>query len=573
MREDAISVRIRAKSVGSGFGGSYVGPMKSKTKPGSAEARAAAEFESAASEWLEESCALFPEHASKLGFRKYDPLLGGNSAMERAAHIVLHERTLARIEALPEGLFDGDAWLDRRGMLAMLRTSLLRERDLREWQTNPQIHSNAAIDSIFELVVRGAEKLVRVLPAIESRLAKLPDYLRAGAECVRLPEPLWTSLAVRSCAGAVEFLEGLEPELASRSSNPERLRRNLRAAVQAFNDYADAVSRKKQGPKGGFAIGRERMEFLIREQLGLDLSLPEVRAIGLREIDRQRHLLEKAARRHGRRAAKDVIAAAAENWTPQKPLIELYREATARIQAALRDSGLVTPPVGDRLKVLPVPPFLKHQFPTAAYSAPEPFSRDRTGIFWVNDLSLEQTNPARRLAEVRQHHGLELTCVHEGYPGHHLQFVVQFAHRSRWRRLFSHAIFYEGWTMWCEKLAVERGLVDFPGAELIQLHDALWRAHRIVIDCGLQEGTLTPAGAASMLQKGVGFTAARAKGDVNWYTSSPSVPMSYLLGRLEVEKLHANLVEGRGWNLKTFNDWMLSHGAIPYSWIVRAAPL
>jgi hypothetical protein len=543
------------------------------TKTASEELRALAEFESAATEWLDGTCELFPEQASKLGFRKFDALLGGNSARERAAHIALLERTLGRIEALPELLFQGDAWLDRRGMLAMLRVGLLRERDMREWQANPQIHCNAAIDSVFELVVRCAEKLARAVPAIESRLAKLPDYLRAGAECVRNPDPLWSSLAVRSCAGAVEFLEGLEPELVRWSAHPERLRRDLHAAARAFNDFADAISRKKQGAKGGFAIGRERLEFLIREQLGLDLSLPEVRAIGLREIARHESLLAEAAKKYGRRSARELIDEAAANWTPQKPLLEIYREATLRIQKKLRKSGLVTPPTGDRLKVLPVPPFLKHQFPTAAYSAPEPFSRDRTGIFWVNDLSLDQPTPARRLAEVRQHHGLELTCVHEGYPGHHLQFVVQFGHRSRWRRLFSHAIFYEGWTMWCEKMAVERGLVDFPGADLIQLHDALWRAHRIVIDCGLQEGSLKHAQAASMLQRGVGFTAARAKGDVNWYTSSPAVPMSYLLGRLEVEKLHCRLVEGRGWSLKKFNDWMLSHGALPYSWIMRAEGL
>ena len=547
--------------------------MKTRKKPATPEARAAAEFESAAKAWLEESCELFPEQASKLGFRKYDSLLGINSASARAAHVALLERTLGRIEALPEALFEGDAWLDRRGMLAMLRTTLLRERDLCEWRKNPQIHCNAAIDSVFELMVRGAEKLSKVLPAIESRLAKLPDYLRAGAECIRDPEPLWTSLAVRSCAGAVEFLEGIGPELVSRSAHPERLGRDLRVAARAFNDYADAVSRKKQGPKGGFAIGRERLEFLIREQLGLDLSLPEVRAIGLREIERHGQRLEAVARKLGGRTARELIDEASAKWTPRKPLLEIYREATDCIRQKLIESGLVSLPAGDRLKVLPVPPFLKHQFPTAAYSAPEPFSRDRTGIFWVNDLSLDQSTPARRLAEVRQHHGLELTCVHEGYPGHHLQFVVQFGHRSRWRRLFSHAIFYEGWTMWCEKMAVERGLVDFPGAELIQLHDALWRAHRIVIDCGLQEGTLAPAQAATMLQQGVGFTAARAKGDVNWYTSSPSVPMSYLLGRLEVEKLHNRLVGGSGWDLKTFNDWMLAHGALPYSWIVRAARL
>jgi uncharacterized protein (DUF885 family) len=125
--------------------------------------------------------------------------------------------------------------------------------------------------------------------------------------------------------------------------------------------------------------------------------------------------------------------------------------------------------------------------------------------------------------------------------------------------------------MWCEKTAVETGLVETPRAELVQLHDALWRAHRIVIDCGLQDGSLTHAAAAQRLCAGVGFTPARARADVHWYSSSPSVPMSYLLGRMEVEKLHERLVQRGGWTLKKFNDWMLSHGAIPYSWFSHEA--
>jgi uncharacterized protein (DUF885 family) len=541
-----------------------------KNQPSLEERKAHADFESAASIWLEESCEMFPEHASTLGFRKYDSLLGKNIPAVRARHIQLLEKTLARIEALPEALFTGDAWLDRRGLLAHLRIELLFERDLEPWLTNPQTHTGAAINSIFELLVRAGENPAQVLPAVESRLARLPDFLRAGASCVERPDPLWVKLAEQSCEGAVEFLKGLETELAKFSKNPRRLSSQLQTAARAFTEFASAISRKKTAPAGSFAIGRERFEFLIRERLGLDLSLSEARAVGQYQIARHEFLLREAAKRHGRLTAREQIERAAELWNPGKPLLEVYREATTRIRADLQRAGLVTLPKGDALKVLPVPPFLKHQFPTAAYSAPEPFSTDRTGIFWVNDLSLDQKTPARRAAEIRQHHGLELTSVHEGYPGHHLQFVVQFNHPSRWRRLFAHAIFYEGWTMWCEKLAVEHRLVDLPGAELIQLHDALWRANRIVIDCGLQEGTLTPSGAAAMLRKGVGFTAARAKADVNWYTSTPAVPMSYLLGRLEVEKLHARLVTGRGWSLKKFNDWMLSHGALPYSWIVRA---
>jgi uncharacterized protein (DUF885 family) len=237
------------------------------------------------------------------------------------------------------------------------------------------------------------------------------------------------------------------------------------------------------------------------------------------------------------------------------------------MRAAFARKGLLTLPPGEKLRVLPVPDFLKHQFPTAAYRQPGPYSRDQTGIFWVNDLGAGMRDPARKLAEMRQHFGLELTCAHEAYPGHHVQFVIQNRHPSKLRRLFAHAIFYEGWTLWCERMCVERGIVRTPEARLQQLHDALWRACRIVIDCGLQSGKLSYDGAAKLLMDRAGFTRARAAGDVNWYTSAPTVPMGYLLGRMELERLHARLTGLDGWTERRFNDYILSFGAIPWSWI------
>jgi uncharacterized protein (DUF885 family) len=50
---------------------------------------------------------------------------------------------------------------------------------------------------------------------------------------------------------------------------------------------------------------------------------------------------------------------------------------------------------------------------------------------------------------------------------------------------------------------------------------------------------------------------------------APGIPMSYWLGRLENARLHQRLVKGRGWSLKQFNDWLLSFGTIPQSWIER----
>lgn len=519
---------------------------------------------------LAESNERFPEAASRLGLRAFNARLGRNDPAAYRDQTALCERGLRAVEALPEAAFHGDDWLDRRTFLAMLRAELLDLRELQRWRVNPQVHCDTAVDSLFDLVVRHSGCLPSVAPAIEARLAALPDYLAAGLSCVRRPVPLWTKLAREACAGAADFLREIEPELLAVSGNPARTRRLLASAAAAFADYAKGLGRKTPGPARGYSIGRANFEYLMREKLGFDWSLPEGQAAGERLVARMKYLLDREAAKYGRKGARAILEEAAAHWIPDRPLLEEYRAVTASIKKKLASLGIATLPGGETLKVLPAPPFLRHHFPTAAYNAPPPFSTKNEGIFWVNDLSLLQSEPDRKLAEVRQHFGLELTSAHEAYPGHHLQFAIQSRHPSRVRRLASHAIYYEGWTMWCEKMCVEQGLVENPCARLQQLHDALWRAHRIVIDCGLHGGGLDYDGACRVLMQGVQFTKARARGDVNWYTSSPTVPMSYLLGRIEVEKLHHRFVTREGWTLKKFNDWMLGHGAIPWSWIVRA---
>lgn len=528
------------------------------------------EFHKLAWSHLEESFERFPESASKLGLENFNGRLGANDAATHKLQIRLLEQTLARIESQPEAAFTGADGIDRRGFLAMLRTELLDARDLQRWRNNPQVHCDVAVDSIFDLVVRHAGNLERVMPAIESRLGLIPDYLAAGADCVSKPVPLWAKLAAQSCEGAISFLHQIEGELLPHAAKPERLRSLIDGAIRAFEDYAEAVLRKKPGDARGYSIGRANFEFLMRERLGFDCSLPEAKANGHRLVAQMDHLLRQEAAKHGKKNALEILEEAAAHWTPERPLIEEYQRTTAAIKASLGQLGIATLPKGETLKVMPAPAFLQHHFPTAAYNAPPPFSKKQQGIFWVNDLSLLKSDPAEKLAEIRQHFGLELTSAHEAYPGHHLQFAIQNKHPSRLRRLFAHAIFYEGWTMWCEVMSVQKGIASSPYARLQQLHDALWRAHRIVIDCGLHDGSLSPDGAARVLMQGVQFTKARAMGDVNWYTSSPTVPMSYLLGRIEVEKLHKRFVLGEGWSLQQFNDWMLSHGAVPWRWILKA---
>ena len=344
----------------------------------------------------------------------------------------------------------------------------------------------------------------------------------------------------------------------------------LGAAKRALESYRDRVRRRDCAPAGSFAVGAAVLQRRVRDELGLDFTLGQVEAAALGEVERVGGLLKAACARLGRRRRPDeIIAQARVGWRPQRPLIELYQEETRRIAEGFRQAQAVTFPAGDELRVKPVPEFLRTLIPTAAYTQPGAFETRQRGVFWVNDLSVTKSTEAEKLAEQQQHFGLALTCAHEGYPGHHLQFVTANRHPRKWRRLFAHAVFYEGWTLWCEQMMVDLRIDDSPWLEVQQLHDALWRCHRILVDLRLQTGRYSYQQGVRHLQQHLGFTRARAEADVNWYTAQPAVPMSYWLGRLENARLQRRLMGGRGWGLKQFNDWLLSFGTLPQAWIEK----
>ena len=407
-------------------------------------------------------------------------------------------------------------------------------------------------------------------PGTCARFSKqAPDFLDEAAATLRRPDPVWRRVMDETLAGGGALLDGIAKFLQTASPRPEdaSLLNSLR---KAFDRYRTRAHRLPLAPAGSFAVGAAVLQRRVRDELGLDYTLGQIEALALGEVARVNRLLQAACARLGQRGSPEkIIAELRRAWRPPGPLIEIYRSETNRVAARFRRARAVTFPQGDELLVKPVPEFLRALIPTAAYNQPGAFERRQRGTFWVNDLSLIKTSPAEKLAEQQQHFGIPLTCAHEAYPGHHLQFVTANRHPRKWRRLFAHAVFYEGWTLWCEQMMVDLRIDRSPWLQIQQLHDALWRCHRILVDLRLQTGRYSYAQAVQHLRKHVGFTQARAQADVNWYTAQPAVPMSYWLGRLENKRLHQRLVRGRGWSLQKFNDWLLSFGTIPQAWLEK----
>ncbi|MBI1840711.1 MAG: DUF885 domain-containing protein [Verrucomicrobia bacterium] len=508
-----------------------------------------------------------PIFATYAGLKSGEGDLGVVSEAFEAAQ---QKRRLATIRALdgvnPREL-SGEQHLDRLA----LRSQLLR--DCEDHHRGRRQMDPSALDSLLNLLLhelqRGDDEPSRAAANIRSLLRKAPDYLDASLALIRKPEPVWRRILDRTFQGSPSLFAAVA-EFLKRHRSHESDARLLTSASRAGARYHRGVMRRPAAPEGSFAIGGASLARRVRDELGLDYSLGEIESLAESEAERLRRQLKSACRRFGaKKSADEIVAEAREAWDPGEDLLAVYRAETRRVAGAFRSSKAVTFPEGESLEVRMVPEFMRHLYPTAAYSSPGPFARKQRGIFWVNDLSLTQATEEAKRRERQQHFGLSLTCAHEAYPGHHLQFILANQHPRRWRRLFAHAVFYEGWTLWCEQMMVDLRIDRSSWLPIQQLHDALWRAHRVVVDLRLQTGRYTYEQAARHLRRHLGFTRARAEADVNWYTASPGVPMSYWLGRLENERLQRRLMTGRGWSLRRFNDWLLSFGTLPQSWIEK----
>ena len=475
---------------------------------------------------------------------------------------------LAKLDTVAPSALSNEQNLDRLAF----RTRLLRECE--EFDRGRHEMDPAGIDVVLGFLLkelqRGEDNPKRAAGNIRSLLSDTPRYLAQAARLITRPERVWRNIMADSYKASGVFFDAVAGFLQSNGKQrPDATL--LVAANRACQRYHDSVLAKTLAKPGSFAIGPAALQRRIRDELGLDYTLGQVEAVALSEIDRVGSMLRKACATFGsNKPVEKIVDSARKSWKPEGDLLALYRKTNREIIRKFKTAKAMTFPSGDTLAVTLVPEFMQHVIPMAAYSPPGPFDKRQRGYFWVNDLGSTKSSAAAKLAERQQHFGLELTCAHEAYPGHHLQFIFANAHPRKWRRIFDeHAIFYEGWTLWCEQMCVDLGIIKSPELKLQQLHDALWRCHRIIVDLRLQTGTYSHGQAVRHMQKHLGFTKARAKADVNWYTGSPGVPMSYWLGRLENERLYQKLVEVRGWPLRRFNDWLLSFGTLPQSWIEK----
>lgn len=510
-----------------------------------------------------------PEEAVDVGVNSYAELLRSYEHDDIGALTALIQKMLSALDELSFSALDAGRQVDFRLLKGALNIELhdLEENDWRYRDPVPYVPVNA----IYQLLIHPGSNVHK---ALKCRLEAIPEYLRGARMMLsRHPERVvrpWAATARDIADTGVAFIRGLarNPLLTAQFSNPARLQPLFDNAASALKDFAHFLeSEILPRADGKFASGGYRFHRLLNEKHFLDTSADKLLRFGERlAAETEQQLLVQSEQVCGRQD----IAAALDKIRVQHPdasqLLDSYRRKMQAAHAWLLQADIVTVPEQQSLSVQATPDFLRDLIPFAAYEPPLPQDKEQRGLYYVTTVEHEVL-----LAE-HNNYSIDLTSVHEAFPGHHLQFVIANQHYNDnvTRLLNASASMYEGWALYCEQLVFEQGLYDKKEHRFIQLRDRLWRALRIIIDVKLQTGAFDFDDAVKLLVDKLGFEHSQASSEINWYSSSAATPLCYAVGREIILRTREQLGAVDKAALKTFHDRLLSEGSIALPLIIQS---
>lgn len=446
------------------------------------------------------------------------------------------------------GVGDPEDEVDRRGLAALLDGVLARYTLLRPWRRNPMTAPQAATTGV--LLPLAFEHVPDRERAVAGRLAALPAFLeqaRALLEPAEVP-PLWCEMALATAAGGATFLGEVVPRTFPSVAEAGH------AAAEAMRAHAAWISGEvAPEASGSYVLGEAGLTALLERVHLLTETPAQVMARGQELLERGEAALREAA---GGRDWPEALAEARSRQPQIHELVGCYRDEVEALRGFCFEQDLVTDPQAPT-EVLETPEFMRPVMGYAAYLPTGAFDAARSGKLWVT--------PPPDPAGLADHSFSAIPAItaHEGYPGHHLQMTsVNRLDRVARRLRGGTSLMIEGWGLYVEELMHEVGYYQ-PGARLVQLAMAQWRAVRIVADVGLHTGALDVEGALELLTDRAGISGTTARTEVNRYTMTPSQPFSYLYGAEEIRRIRRGWLERTGGTLREFHDALLSYGHLP----------
>jgi uncharacterized protein (DUF885 family) len=514
----------------------------------------------------------FPGQATYLGVHDHDDKLTDYSPKSvQARKEKLHE-FYQQFKVLQPRQLDQASRIERELLLNELEVQFALDKNWAPEERDACAFLDDAVYSCYAITIRECGDAEESAAKMTARMLAIPRVLQQAQKLLSRPTLLNCEAALLAGEGAITFFKDTVAKFAKRVKSA-KTRQTMREASQvaeaAVEQYMAWIKQDLLATADDdYSVGEDLFNVMLAKRHQLDLNAEELLKLGQRIYKQTVKELEETAKKLDPRFTwEQQIDYLKRDHPTNSELVQYYADEMKRAKRFVIEHRLVDIPEGERIDVVATPEFARGLIPYAAYISPAPFEKEQRGVFWVTPVDRDK-EPEEMEAQLRGHstHGIVVTALHEAYPGHHLQLsVANMLNQRPLRILLGSSTFNEGWALYCEQMMWETGFYDDYRSRLLQLKDQLWRACRVIIDVQLHTGGWSRKKAVQYLVEKAMLEEPNAEVEVRRYCLTPAYPMSYIVGKMQVQEILEDYKAFRGeaFNLRQFHNELISHGSLP----------
>ncbi len=431
----------------------------------------------------------------------------------------------------------------------LLMKSKLNELDFqlrvtRPWERDPSTYANMVaripyVDTPLqkEALTRLARRLKTVGKILDLGKVNLTDVPRVLAEIairsleksdgVNQGEPR----RKKPPEGTIGWYEDLIVRLSKHHPEIQTDAESALSSVKGFRDWLKENIDRMTAP--GF-IGLDHYNWYLKNVRLMPYTVEDVVAISAVELYRTLAFLR--IEQHKNRNLPQLEPASTEEEHERR-----VREAENLIREFIKENNLMT-----------IPDYMPSEFETDA--------------FWI----VREGGKRHFWEEITYRDPLN-NHIHASIPGHRFDGLIQRRQKNPIRRSHGDGGRAEGWTFYLEEMFLQAGLLDErPRTRELFYIAQLKRVLRIPAELKMQSGEFSLEQAIQFLMDEVPMMDENlARYDLQIYIRRPAYGMTYLTGKVQMEKLLADRAGqlGKEFDLGKFHDEFLAYGPIPISLI------
>jgi len=429
---------------------------------------------------------------------------------------------------------------------------------------NPVMYARSLSFSVY--VDREYAPLEERIVAYTNYISQVPRILEQMQKNLVTPMPSpYVETAYRIFDGLSGYLESTVAELFADVEN-EQLQRQFAAAndaaVQAVRAATQWLDGHRDTATDEFSLGEQNFLNMLRETQGVDITLADLKAAGVADLERNLNMMNEACAELAPGASTQDCVLQVQGRKPPEGAVAGARRQLPGLRKFLEDNDIVSIPGTEDALVDEAPPH--RRFNAAYINIPGPFESGLPSVYYIAPPDPEWSEEDQA-AYIPGETDLLAISVHEVWPGHFLQFLHANRAANNIGQHFGTYTFTEGWAHYTEQMMVDAGLGDGdPEVRIGQLLNALLRNVRYISAIGLHAEGMSVEESQKLFEEKAFQDFGNAVQQANRGTFDPGY-LNYTLGKLMINKLRADWTTGRGgreaWG--EFHDQFLGFGSPP----------